>query len=335
MGIHAVSAHSIEQAVARLREGDLVAFPTETVYGLGADALNPDALARLYQVKGRPSRHPVIVHLATAESIEQWATDIPIAAWKLAKHIWPGPLTLILSRLSHVPDAVTGGQETVGLRVPGHPVAQALLTAFDGGIAAPSANRFGRLSPTSAGHVQAELGALGPMILDGGVCPVGVESTIVAFEQEIPVILRPGMITAERIEAVVGRCRAQATVPLSGQASSAIRAPGTLSSHYAPQTPLTLVPAEALDAWVRQGVQAGRRIGVLWPEVLGQPVWADHSQVRWVPMPAHAEAYAHQLYHALWTLDGYGLDALVTAMVPESGAWWAVADRLQRASYRS
>src|SRR4249919_832993 len=190
----------IARAAAILRAGGLVAFPTETVYGLGADASSPAALGRMFAAKGRPSDHPVIVHLQAGEDLTHWARNIPVVAQQLADHFWPGPLTLVLRRAAGVLDAVTGGQETVGLRTPSHPIAQRLLKAFGGGIAAPSANRFGRVSPTTAQHVRDELGDALDLILDGGPCEVGIESTIVDLSTGTPVLLRPGRIGVAEIE---------------------------------------------------------------------------------------------------------------------------------------
>ena len=195
----------IEQAAELLRRGELVAFPTETVYGLGADAGNPDAVRRIFAAKGRPADHPVIVHLATAGWLERWAAPVTPEAYRLAQHFWPGPLTIILPRAPTVLDLVTGGQPTVGLRVPDHPVAQALLEAFGDGIAAPSANRFGRISPTRAEHVRAELGASIALVLDGGATRVGLESTIVDLSGAEPVLLRPGFVGVAELEAVLQR----------------------------------------------------------------------------------------------------------------------------------
>jgi len=196
---------AIRAAAALLRAGDIVGMPTETVYGLAADALNPEAVSRIFAAKGRPADHPLIVHLPSAEHLPRWAAHIPKDAIALARAFWPGPLTLILKRTPDVPDEVTGGQDTVGLRVPSHPVALALLQVFDSGIAAPSANRFGRISPTTAAHVHEELGDRVAMILDGGPCAVGIESTILDFSRDVPEILRPGAITAEDIARIIGR----------------------------------------------------------------------------------------------------------------------------------
>jgi len=195
----------IEKAAALLRQGELVAFPTETVYGLGADASNPEAVAKIFAAKGRPADHPLIVHIPGVEHLDRWAREIPETAFASAKAFWPGPLTLILKRQPNVPDAVTGGQDTVGIRVPGHPLALELLKAFDGGVAAPSANRFGHVSPTTAQHVHDELGSAVAMVLDGGPCRVGIESTIVNLTGPQSRILRPGMISAADLGRVLGR----------------------------------------------------------------------------------------------------------------------------------
>lgn len=230
---------AIDQAADLLRQGRLVAFPTETVYGLGADASNPDAVRRIFLAKGRPVDHPLIVHIPSVASLDAWALSIPQAAQQLAAHFWPGPLALILKKRPEVPLEVTGGQDTVGLRVPDHPVALRLLQAFGGGVAAPSANRFCRISPTLAIHVQEELGASVDMILDGGACQVGVESTIVDLSGSQPKLLRPGHITRDQIEAIL-----QTKLLVSSQIEQAdamqIRAPGMMAIHYAPITPALL-----------------------------------------------------------------------------------------------
>ena len=244
-----------------LRSGGLVAFPTETVYGLGADARNADAVARIFAVKGRPQDHPLIVHIPGIEYLERWTCEVPAFALTLARRFWPGPLTLILKRAHGVADAVTGAQDSVGLRVPSHPVAQALLGAFAGeegghrfdGVAAPSANRFGRISPTRAEHVRADLDGDIDMILDGGACDIGIESTIVDCSRGAPVMLRPGRVSAADIAAVAG------VMPLAGERESP-RAPGTLESHYAPRHPLKLVVSAQLDGAISR---SGARRAVL------------------------------------------------------------------------
>src|SRR5690349_18882777 len=215
---------TIKEAVGILRAGGLVAFPTETVYGLGADASNPEAVKKIYAAKGRPRNHPLIVHLANAAQLRDWAADVPHAAERLAQRFWPGPLTLVVKRAAHVNELVTGGQDTIALRVPSHAIAQALLGRFGGGIAAPSANRYGRVSATTAEHVRAEFGTTVDCVLAGGECDVGIESTIVDVSGADPALLRPGSITSGDIEALLGR-------PLGAARPGSPRAPGTLPKH--------------------------------------------------------------------------------------------------------
>ncbi len=311
----------VQEAAVILRHGGLVAFPTETVYGLGADAGNPAAVARLYAVKARPRNHPLIVHIGNAGQLERWANDVPALARRLAERFWPGPLTLILRRSARVPDAVTGGQETVGLRVPDHPLALALLAAFGGGIAAPSANRFGRLSPTTAAHVRSELGDAVDRILDGGPCRVGIESTIVDLSTGRPRLLRPGAITPTELEAAMGE-------PLAEVVGDRPRVSGSLASHYAPQTPLRLVPATALPAEVTRRLGNGERVAVLARTVSLQP-----APCVWQPMPTEPAAYMHDLYAQLRALDSLQLDCLLVEAPPPAAAWRAVQDRLARAAH--
>ena len=247
---------AVRRAVAILRAGGLVAFPTETVYGLGADASNPDAIERLYAAKRRPADHPVIVHFADARRAFGWAREVPEAAHRLAARFWPGPLTMILKRAPQVGDYVTGGQDTVGLRVPSHPVARELLEQFGGGVAAPSANVFGRVSPTSAAHVREDLGAEADCVLEGGSSEVGIESTIVDLSGAAPALLRPGHVRAEQLEAVLG-CR------LGAKAAVSPRHPGGLERHYAPRTPAILVAPHALDARIARIVATNNEIYML------------------------------------------------------------------------
>ena len=311
---------AIQEAAAILRRGGLVAFPTETVYGLGADAENPAAVARLFAAKGRPVNHPVIVHIGRAELLAQWAADIPPSARRLAQRFWPGPLTLVLKRAARVPDAVTGGQDTVGLRVPDHPVALALLAAFGGGIAAPSANRFGWLSPTTAAHVRTELGEAVDYIVDGGPCRVGIESTILDVSGARPRLLRPGAITPAEIEAVLG-------APLAGPSGDAPRSPGALPSHYAPRTPLVLVPIEDLQAEVARRLEKGERVAVLARFAATTP-----ANCIWQVMPIDPGGYAHELYARLHALDALHADRLLIEAPPPDAPWEAVRDRLARAA---
>jgi len=303
---------SIAQAVATLRSGGLVAFPTETVYGLGADARNPSAVAKVYALKGRPPGHPLIVHLAQAEQLADWVADIPPAAERLASAFWPGPLTLILRRRSGVPDAVTGGQESVGLRVPSHPVAHALLAAFGGGIAAPSANRYGHVSPTLAEHVREEFGVDTPCLLEGGPCEVGLESTIVSLIDE-PLLLRPGAITQPELERLIGPVRRAAV-------GEGPRAPGTTFAHYAPATPVRVVTTADLRAYRRENVA-----------VLSLEAPPPGFPGVWITTSGDPAQYGHDLYAHLRQLDHQAKRLIVVEAVPEGPAWEAARDRLLRA----
>jgi L-threonylcarbamoyladenylate synthase len=298
-----------------------VAFPTETVYGLGADAENATAVYQIFAAKGRPLGHPLIVHIAEASSLAAWARDIPPLAWRLAEHFWPGPLTLIVSRQARIPDIVTGGQETVGLRVPSHPTAQALLRAFGGGIAAPSANRFGRVSPTTAEDVREELGQAVQYILTGAACAVGLESTIVDLSSAEPVILRPGGVTREALEEVLAR-------PVPVRTGGRVRSPGQLASHYAPQARVVLAPLPSLRAQAIALQTEGLRVAVLTPAAQ-LPALPD---VATFALPDTPEALARILYSMLRDIDRQGFDAILVSLPPEKGLGLAIADRLRRAA---
>jgi L-threonylcarbamoyladenylate synthase len=300
---------SIHQAAAQLQAGNLVAFPTETVYGLGADALNPAAVRGIFAAKGRPTDHPLIVHLADAMAMSDWALKVPFKARLLAQSFWPGPLTLILPKKDSVPGEVTAQQPTVALRVPAHPVAQALLREFGGGIAAPSANRFGHISPTTAQHVVREFPDL-PLILDGGPCEVGLESTIVDFSQGEACILRPGRVSAFEMSEVIGYLPAVVDY-------SEVRAPGTLARHYAPVTPSYLV--ECASPKADDGVISRR----------SRP---EGVKGHWQTMPDDPLAYGQALYATLREIDALKLSVLWIEVVPESDDWLAVRDRLTRAT---
>lgn len=316
-----VSDKEIERAVAVLREGGLVAFPTETVYGLGADASNPEAVKRIFAVKERPATHPVIVHVADAVQAANWAREIPPPARKLARKFWPGPLTLILKRAPGVSDVVTGGQETVALRVPSHPVAEQLLARFGGGVAAPSANRHGRVSATTAQHVRDEFGAAVACVLDGGEAPVGIESTIVDVSGDRPALLRPGWITAAAIEEALGT-----SLALPG--AQAPRAPGTLAAHYAPRTPVTLVEGELALELAASLARQGKRVAVL-AHSARKPLL---ERLAWIAAPRDAAGYAHALYASLRRLDEAGCDAILVEKPPQAPEWAAINDRLARAA---
>lgn len=322
--------NDIQQAVELLRRGELVAFPTETVYGLGADAMNADAVSRIFAAKERPADHPVIVHLALDADLSRWAREIPPAAEKLAMAFWPGPLTMILRRQRRVPDIVTGGQDTVGLRVPDHPIARELLARFAGGIAAPSANRHGRISPTTAEHVKLELGTRVPMILDGGPCSVGIESTIVDLSIAGSVrVLRPGAIRAADIADTIGRPLADDDIGEEGIP----RVSGSLPGHYAPRTPMLLIPADQLAEEVARRRGQGLHVAVLGREV--EPKKRPDRDLQWQRALHGPAAYAHDLYAHLRALDAAEVDLILVERPPETDAWAAVNDRLTRAAYGS
>ena len=299
----------VRRAAEILRAGGLVAFPTETVYGLGADASSAKAMARLYAVKGRPADHPVIVHFASAAEAFKWgkATE---AAKALAERFWPGPLTMILQRTDKARDFVTGGQPTVGVRVPSHPVAQALLEEFGKPIAAPSANRFGRVSPTTAAHVREDLGGDVDLVLEGGPSEVGIESTIVDLSGGEAVILRPGKISA-------------ADLNIQGGARSSVRHSGGMEKHYAPRTRARLVPTHDLDKEIAR-LKTGAAV-----LAFSRP---DERVDFWLRMPREPAAYAQKLYAALRELDGSGCEAILIEAPPAEPGWEAVLDRLRKAT---
>jgi L-threonylcarbamoyladenylate synthase len=312
------------QATILLRSGGVVAFPTETVYGLGADVENDGAVRRIFSIKGRPADHPLIVHLADLSQIDRWARHVPDAAMRLAERFWPGPLTIILRRSRRISDLVTGGLDTVGLRAPAHPVAQALLREFGGGIAAPSANRFGRISPTRAEHVHTELGSGPDLILDGGDCQVGLESTIISLAGERPLLLRPGAIGPGELSETIG-----AEVVIPEMPDSAQRAPGCHASHYAPVTPARIVSKAILSFEIKQLNNGGQRVALLCISDAAHdacPV-AEYSQ-----MPGDPAGYGRALYASLRRFDAAGFDLILIEAPPDSEPWRAVRDRLQRAT---
>lgn len=315
----------LDRAVAALRAGQLVAFPTETVYGLGADAENERAVARVFAVKGRPHDHPLIVHIASAEELPRWTAEVPEGARKLAAACWPGPLTLLLRKAARVPAATTGGLESVGLRVPAHPVALELLRRFGGGVAAPSANRFGRVSPTTAAHVRADLGADVDVLLDGGACGVGVESTIVDLTGERPVLLRPGGVTAERLESLLG-------VSVRRRAGVGVRAPGMLESHYAPRARVKLVPREELIARAAELARAGQRVAVLLAPGDERGALSASSHLIVLDLGVSEEDAAQRLYAALRQADVDSADVVLASTPEARGLGEALADRLMKAA---
>lgn len=311
---------TIAEAVALVKQGEVVAFPTETVYGLGADASNPDALAKIFKLKGRPTSHPLIVHIPSAEHMDRWGRNIPEIARALAKMFWPGPLTLVVERAAGVLDAVTGGQDTVALRVPSHPIALKLLELFDGGIAAPSANKFGRVSPTLAKHVFTDFQLDVPLILDGGATNVGIESTIVDCTSNPPRVLRPGGINAAQLAMLIGTNDAEVT-------PDAPRVPGSLPSHYAPRAPVRII--RRVDLLEQLGQQrGGRSIYVLGFEVSVPRLAQSHQRI----VPVAAVPYQRMLYATLREFDAAGADLIFIEAPPRSIAWAAVWDRLERAA---
>ncbi|MCM2252337.1 MAG: L-threonylcarbamoyladenylate synthase [Ramlibacter sp.] len=329
MILDGASPSAIEQAARALAAGELVAFPTETVYGLGADASNDAAVARIFAAKGRPSDHPLIVHVADRSAVPAFASMVPAFAHKLMQAFWPGPLTLILPRRDGVAAAAAGGQASIGLRCPAHPVAHALLRACAGasppvpGLAGPSANKFGRISPTTAAHVRAEFGDAVP-VLDGGACGVGIESTIVDCTRGVPVLLRPGVLTREQVEAACGQpLRSPQDLP-----QQAPRASGTLASHYAPNARVRLMDAQALQT----------ALDVLGPDAAGIAIYSrvilrtPSDRVLRRRMPDDAAETARQLFAVLREFDAQGVRLIWVETPPEGPQWEGVRDRLQRAA---
>lgn len=321
--IQPANQETIQLAADLLRQGKLVAIPTETVYGLGADAKNPEAVKRIFAAKGRPADHPLIVHIPDKAALTNWAVDIPETAWKLAERFWPGPLTLVLKKHPDVPMEITGGQETVALRIPNHPVALSLLKAFGGGIAAPSANRYCRISPTQASHVEEELGDKVDMILDGGECRVGLESTIVDLSTDNPRLLRPGQVSKSEIESVLQR----PLVLPEGQEK--IHAPGMLEVHYAPEATTLLCSYEQIQKILKGEVyQHSYKIGVL--TFCNELDISSNKLV--ITMPKDAVSYGHDLYGCLRKLDNAWADIILIEQPSQTDEWVAVNDRLKKAA---
>jgi len=292
---------SLDEAIAIVRAGGVVAMPTETVYGLAADARNAAAVAKVFALKQRPLDHPLIVHLASAADVGLWAASVPETAHRFAKAAWPGPLTLVLSARDDVPRQITGGQDTVALRVPDHPLARALIEGAGGALVAPSANRFGQLSPSCAEHVLQGFGDTPPRVLDGGPCRVGIESTVVFVDEAGWQVLRPGHWTAEALERTAGS-------PPRPSSSAAPRTPGQLASHYAPRTPLLLCADRAA--------------------LLAAKMPEDAL----LELPASAQAAAAALYDTLHRLDASGARRILALLPPDTPEWAGVRDRLTRAA---
>jgi L-threonylcarbamoyladenylate synthase len=329
---------TIAEAAHCLRAGGLVAFPTETVYGLGANACDAEAVAGIFRAKGRPAHNPLIVHLADAAALDTVALDIPPAARRLAEQFWPGPLTLVLRRAAAVAPNVSGGRDTVAVRVPAHPVALALIAAAGVPVAAPSANRFGRPSATTAAHVLADLNGRIDLVLDAGPTPIGVESTVLDLTAAEPALLRPGGVTLEALRAILGDVTTAAALLPPDDAEAAPASPGMLSRHYSPEAPLLLYdgPFDAVTAALRAEAlaqaAAGRRIGLLVPDE-DRLLFADLPAVIVTPGPrADPAQIARGLFAALRALDAHGVDVILARQFPAKGLGLALADRLLRAA---
>ena len=322
MAIGRVLQSEIQEAVEALRAGELVGFPTETVYGLGANANNPDAVRKIFRVKGRPSTHPLIVHIDHPRYIQRWVREMTPEAKRLADAFWPGPLTLVAKRAPAVNDIITGGQDTIAIRVPNHPVAQQLLNAFGGGIAAPSANRYGKVSPTRAEHVRDEFNADElRIVLDGDDCKIGLESTIVSCVGDVPRVLRPGTITMTQLRAVVPSIQL-------GPNPSSPRVPGSMSRHYSPATPVNVVPSRRLEIVMNEFTAKEEKVAVL----AQRPPGNTTPFMTWINAGMRPDAYARQLYANLRTLDKAGAKIILVEEVPDDERWEAIRDRLKRAA---
>ncbi|WEN15702.1 L-threonylcarbamoyladenylate synthase [Rhodanobacter sp. AS-Z3] len=319
----AAVAAEVMDAVRALRRGGLIGLPTETVYGLGADASNPQAVARIFAAKERPANHPLIVHLHRPRQMAVWARAVPLAAWELAEACWPGPLTLILPRSSMVADAVTGGLDTVALRVPAHPLALQVLEEFGGGIAAPSANRHKKISPTTAQDVRDELGDKVDVLLDGGPCRVGIESTIVDLSTGTLRVLRPGAIAAAELQQITG-------LAVDQTIEASLRCPGRMDLHYAPQAMVLPVPLEQVPHELAQQMARGARVGVL--SAQRGPAWPGN--IPWLPLGTSPAEQAQQLYQRLREADRMRLDVLIVVAPSDDGLGCALRDRLWRAAGR-
>ena len=319
---------TILMAAERICAGELVAFPTETVYGLGADASNDAAVAKIFAAKGRPADHPLIVHVASSAQVLDYTSGVPLFAQRLMDAFWPGPLTVILPRKPGVASAAAGGQDSIGLRCPDHPVALAFLAACKTGVAGPSANRFGRVSPTTAQHVRDEFGSA-VLVLDGGPCAVGIESSIVDCTRSQPVLLRPGVLTRAQLEAACGErvlSKDEADQRLLGSASP--RAPGTLASHYAPSAKVRLMDAKAIQTALDMLGTDAAHIAVYARAV----VRIQSSRVVFKRMPDDAGATAQQLFAALRDFDAQGIQLVWVETLPKDVTWDGVRDRLMRAA---
>ena len=321
-----MSQNLLQHAAQLLREGRLVAFPTETVYGLGADATNSDAVKRIFAAKGRPSTNPLIVHIADARQATRYAAEWPEAADRLAHAFWPGPLTIVVPRQPIIAPEVSAGLNTVGLRCPRHPLALELLRAFDGPVAAPSANRSNRVSPTTAQHVRDEFGAAVDLILDGGTCDVGIESTVITLCRAVPTVLRPGAVTVAQLQQVLGPVDVASQILAT---TSAAPAPGQHSVHYSPQAPCYRFSAQQIPSlleYLRHNADSEVILICISPMSFPSP---RHHNVH---MPADADAYARHLYAALRSADVRRPAGIFVELPPADAQWLAVHDRLGRAA---
>lgn len=314
---------TLDAAAALLLQGRLVGLPTETVYGLAADARNAAAVHAIFTLKQRPANHPLIVHIGTLDELEQWAAQVPEAAWTLARAFWPGPLTLVLPARADVPRVVTGGLDTVALRMPAHPLALALLQRVGRGLAAPSANRHLRVSPTTAAHVREEFGEALPLVLDGGACTVGIESTIVDLSGDAPRMLRPGAISATQIAACLQR-------GVEHSPTAGIRSPGLMKLHYSPRAEVVCAEPDELASAIDTCLAHGRTTAVL----AATPPAPSSSRVFWLPAGETLEQRMQQLYARLREADARGAEVIVAELPPGDGAANALRDRLLRAAGR-
>jgi L-threonylcarbamoyladenylate synthase len=315
-----INQKTLDQALTLLNAGQVIAIPTETVYGLAADASQINAVKKIFQIKGRPENHPLIVHIQDASQLEKWAVDIPEYVKKLTTAFWPGPLALILKKAKHVNDIVTGGQKTIALRAPNHPIAQSLLKALGGGLAAPSANTFGKISPSLASHVKKDLGPQLKMIIDGGPCSIGIESTIIACFPNHIELLRPGKITADEIHGITGILPTPASKTIS-------QAPGTLDKHYAPRTPLSLFSQNNLNSLLETIIQENKPTTILsfkMPKKMAR-------NIHWIRLPEDIDAFTHHFYALLHQADQLDTTQLYLEKVPNTPQWDAVRNRIERA----
>lgn len=318
---------NIQLAVQVLKAGGLIGLPTETVYGLGADAQNVLAVEKIYELKKRPKTHPLILHIADVKDLAIWAEEIPIQAYQLADIFWPGPLTLVLRRSKNTPKLITAQSDFVAIRIPSHPVALELLGEFEGAIVAPSANRFGKLSPTSTTHVRKQFPEGIDLILEGGTCEVGVESTILSLVGDHPVILRPGIISGEALGSVLGEL-----VLSTNDTTKKVQVSGSLPSHYAPETPLKLLGLEELRSYFSESKNASKNIAFLTLSPMQAP---KIRSLQIFEMPIDAKLYAHCLYETIYKVDTLDFEEIVVERPPEAPQWLAVIDRLTKASYKS